>query len=328
MTGIQKKKFTKVVYNDNREVILSNEIIENGRYNLSPNSFFLLLALSQAIDYQQKLFPEFYIEMAQLFKMFNLKENNNRRYEVIREMLSEITHNPLQIRKSLTNWRDIPWLAFDYNEEISTKLEISFHPKAIPYLLAFKNAIGLDRVKGYTYVLPEDIHQFQSKYSIMLYPFFKKWQDTKTWKEVEVVRTIRWTKEKTFTYKGNKYSRTSDWLKYVVNPVIKDVNEKSVLQVKKISAKNDTIRANEGGRTYTHIVFRINTKEEFITKKEEKKPVKFNSLEELQGAYSDIQEISVESFHAIQANTTMAAKAKSYDKTYHKVGGKHYFCKA
>ena len=299
-------KHHKVKYDPKKEVILANEIIENCRYSLSPHGFALLMGLGQSIDYTKELWPEFEVDINGLFQFFNLKKNNGKRYDVVQKAFENILDNPLKIRVNNKKWSGVPWLAYEYDEDISNRVRINFHEKAIPYLMAFKTTFA---TPGYTKMLPGFYTKFQTKYATWLYPFFKKWQDLKSYETVTVKKNIKWVREKTFTESSLK--TTGELLREAVNKAISDINEHSDLLVSHVSKKNGNIRAEvDGSRAMSHIYFIISTKPEH---KKEGSKKKFASEGCLRDNFSYVEELTPEMIRGIYATF---GTFKAYEKEY------------
>lgn len=318
------KNYSIAKFNPKTEVILSNEIIENCRYSLSSHGFSVLMGLSQSIDYTREIWPEFEIEITGLFKFLKLREDNGKRYDTVRQAFENILDNPLKIRKSTKIWSGIPWLSYKFDGETSTRVHIKFHEDIMPYLLAFKSAIG---ISGYTKILPEFCQKFQSKYATWLYPFFKKWQDNKNYKTVIIKKEISWLREKTFT--EEEYSKINDWLRFVLNKAIEEVNEKSDLYIRPIDKKNENILSEGKGKAFTHVYFIIDTKKNFRGIKIDEQLKIYHSVEELKKDYSLVEVISNEFIQGLNnyKGQTLKEYAIENKKILVKIDNKYYLCK-
>ncbi len=325
---MQVKNYSIAKYNPKKEVILSNEIIENCRYSLSTQGFMLLMGLSQSIDYTREIWPEFEIEISGLFNFLNLKKDNGKRYDNVRLAFENIIDNPLKIRRSAKSWAGIPWLSYDYDEAISTRVRVKFHQDVMPYLLAFKNAIGANNNKGYTKMLPEFYQRFESKYATWLYPFFKKWQNTSSYKTIVVKKEIQWIREKTFTEK--EYTRINDWLRYVLNMAVNEINEKSDLYILPIDKVNNNIKAEGKGKKYTHVYFYIDTKKNHKNRKKNDIQLKvYHSEDEIKQDYNEVERLTAEQINGIKTyqGKTLGEAARDRGKTLVNIGEYYYFCK-
>jgi hypothetical protein len=347
------KPYNFTHYNPEKDVVLANEIIENCRYSLSPEGFKIIMGLSQSIDYTNELFPEFEIEMKGLFKFLRLNENDGNRYDIVRNAFENIVDNPLKYRVDQKKWGGVPWLSYHYNEAYHSRIRISFHPDIIPFLLAFKETAKKGFLEGYTKMLPKFYERFESKYATHLYPLFKKWQDTGNWRPVEYKKTIEWLKEKTFTEKESSYKKnTGDWIRRVINPAIDEINLKSELFIKRISKENKNLLSEGMGKTYTHVIFIVSTKPEYISVHRTKIPkneriskyedpsaqytiiydekvptAEFATLEEVLKKYTTINEFTgAVKQSALNAGFQEFMRRNHYVK-FIKVGNKRYFVK-
>lgn len=335
------KKVTSISCDKDKEVILANEIIENCRYGLSNDGFKLLMAFISCIDFTNSIWPEFSFDIRGLFKFFGLSENNGKRYDIVQNALDNIGANPLQYKKTKRKWDKIYWLSrhsFDGSE--GYQLTVKFNPDVMPYLMSFKydlrKAIG-KKAAGYSSIFAENYFNFTCKYSPWMYPWFKKWEDKVTFEEVQITKEMTWVREKTYTEKA--YPVTSDFLKRVVNPLIKDVNEVSDIYVKPISSKNDNLTSEIKGNKHTHIIFMVKPKK-IVTLKEAPELVKKKSPhtkprteEDLRERYSVVIPITYESLYASMSSEGLEATqlAKKRNMIYHRISGdptdKHFFCK-
>lgn len=323
-------KYKKANYNPTREVILSNEIIENCRYKLNTNGFILLMGLSQTIDYTQEIWPEFELDINGLFNLFNISESNGKRYDVVREAFENILDNPLKIRSSNKKWSGIPWLSYEYDESISTRVKVSFHPKIIPYLLAFKEAIIIrNKALGYTKLLPKHYIKFQSDYSIWFYPFFMKWHMANNGKPVIIKKDIDWIREKTFTEKS--HPAFADLLSKVINRAIKENNKLTPLNIKEINRTNKNMKAEiQGQRRISHVYFIISSKKDAENKKKNKeitdKAQKI--LDSLYARYNSVEPLNDDIINQIRASYGGFDKyADDNNGVIQQIDDSFYFCK-
>lgn len=326
---MQTKRYNKARFNDKEEVILANEIIETCRYQLSPHAFALLMGLCQNISFQEEILPEFDININGLFKFFNLSENNGKRYEVVRDAFENIASNPLSKKISKNKWAFIPWLSAEFNGDNNEFVQVSFHTKVIPYLLAFRRTImpiGVSPRPGYTKITPYFYNNFTSKYATWLYPFFKKWQNTATYRTETVKKDIKWIREKTFTEKTHK--QTCDLLSQVVNKAINEINKHSELDLKPISRKNGNIKAEGETRAMTHLYFEISTKPKYKKVRELPRKKDPKTEEELREYYNSVEVLSYEMVNGIRGtfgSLEMYAKEKSC--IIKRIGDKYFKCK-
>lgn len=253
------KEFTPT---KNRTALVSNEIIERNRYNLSLNGQKVLFGLAQSIDHTISLFPELGIDITGLFKFLDI-EHRNDRFTVVRDAFFNITEHPLQLKVSDKKWSSIPWMSVKYDAEVSNFVTVKFHEDAKPFLLALKE---------YTKIKGHYIASLSSTYATWLYPMFKM-IETKYHGKHEI--SIQRLKEFTFTDDPKEHpayntakSANKDFLTYVVgirsNPKTKEVVILKNGPLAEINEKTDIVvsilKITKTGNKYTGVVFHVANK--------------------------------------------------------------------
>lgn len=148
----------------NRTSLISNDVVEKHRYNLTLNGQKVLFGLAQSIDHTLDLFNEVEIDIQAFFKYLDV-ENRNDRYQIVRDAFFDITEHPLQhSTNDAKRWSSIPWMSVDYDGDSSNYVKIQFTDKAKPFLL---------QLNGYVKIQGKHITSLQSRYATWLYPVMK-----------------------------------------------------------------------------------------------------------------------------------------------------------
>lgn len=248
----------------NRTALISNEIIERNRYDLSLNGQKVLFGLAQSIDHTISLFPEIGIDINGLFKFLDI-EHRNDRYTVIRDALFNITEHPLQMKASEKKWSSIPWMSVKYDADVSNFITIKFHEDAKPFLLALRE---------YTKIKGHYISSLSSTYATWLYPMFKM-IETKYHGKQEI--SIQRLKEFTFTDNPKEHpayntakSATNNFMRKILGVSI-DQKTKEIITLPngplaEINEKTDIVVSVTAiiktGQKYTSVVFYVANKAE------------------------------------------------------------------
>lgn len=198
-------------YSNDRFAKVSREILDkNYRTNLGLHAQKLLYGLASCLDESETMFPEWQIHIDGLFKYMKI-ENNNRRYEIVRDALSEIGRNPLQYRVNEKKWGEWYWLSmFKFDAENSNYVAIRFGNDVKPFLLGLKEYC---RLEARYYI------ELSSNYAMWLYPLLRNVANKReaflelTLKEI---RDLTYN-EKTPTYNPDKNrNANADLLKKVI----------------------------------------------------------------------------------------------------------------
>lgn len=317
------EKRSNVRYNPKESIILANKIIEQCRYKLSPHGFILLMGLCQSINFQEELFPDIEIEIKGLFKFFHLKETNNKRYDIVRDALFNITNNPLHYKINERRWGSIPWLSAEFDEKKKTRVVICFHPKIIPYLLAFKEANK--KVANYTKLFPTNYTRLRNNMAVWLYPFFRKWCPKEEGQVAIVVRKIEWLREKTYAEKDLQI--ISHFIQ-AINRAIENICKKSDIEIVKLAQSNDTLISGADNRTTESVKFLISLKpkKKKASDVKQKKKTHKQVLEELSLTYRVVEEMPFELKEELYYTKGFDKYAEDNDCVITRIGEKYYKC--
>ena len=210
----EMKKHPKSIrpFDDNNFAQLSNKIFEKTyRTQLGPHAQKLLYGLSCSLTGVKELFPVWQIHISELFKYLNISENNNDKYDIVREAFEQIQNNPLQYRINAKRWGGYPWLnRYDYDEEKSRMVNVEFNENVREYLLKVKEYCLLE-VKFYI--------QLTSKYAMWFYPRFRSVANQEN---ASVTYTLQEIIDLTFNEKTKAYKPSEKEIKSfnVLNRII------------------------------------------------------------------------------------------------------------
>lgn len=153
-------KFTPTA---NRTSIISNEVLEKHRYDLSLNAQKLLYGIAQSIDHTIDMFPKIEVDIHGLFEYLQIQDRKDK-YRVVYDAFAEIGKNPLMTYESDKEWSVIPWASISFDENKSKYVSLQFTEDIKPYLLS---------LSGYVKVKGRYICSLSSRYATWLYPVMK-----------------------------------------------------------------------------------------------------------------------------------------------------------
>ncbi len=127
-------------FNEDRKVRISHEFLDKYRTGkLGIHAQKLLFGLAQCLDLAEDLFPDWDIDIRGLFDYLNLSEDNNDRYEIVRNAIRELAKNPLEYKISDKHWGLINWLSYaKFDESNSMFVRLRFTDDCKPFLLNYK----------------------------------------------------------------------------------------------------------------------------------------------------------------------------------------------
>lgn len=273
-------------YNPNRPARVGAEVYEKYRYRMTVHSQRLLLGLAQSLDLTLDLFPEWHIDIRSLFDYLGI-ENNNQRYDIVRQAFNEILESPLLYKINEKKWGGYSWFEYvEFDEEDSYFVKVKFTDKVKPFLL---------NLSRYVELKPRHYIKLSSLYANWLYPPLKaqihvSQKHFKPGTITEWVVPIARLQEFTFTDSDKSYEESpARFLKSVVGIyksratgkwelVQKNVaNSKHSGSLAEINEKTDLLVSAEGikrGKTYHSVRFWIQLKE--VEEKEVKKRIDEN----------------------------------------------------
>lgn len=227
----------------------SNNFIES-RYKLSIYEQRLILFVASKISPDDKDFKSYEIRIAELVKMFGLEADKSI-YEKVEQAATSLLTQLIRLQDSQTK-ELTTWFSYVKYIEGSGVVHLEFHSSLKSYLLQLKSHFtqyNLNYVIGFT-----------SQYSIRFYELLKmdafKAKNEKFEKsfEIDKLRLI-------LGFEHNEYPFFSNFRDKVIEPAVKEINEKTDLNIEKV-------QYGKTGRKITNVTFTviIRSKEEINQK--------------------------------------------------------------
>lgn len=202
---------------DTNEATQSNKLIE-ASYKMSvPAKRVMLMLLGQIHPGQQDISQKIRIEASDYSSKTGIALSQS--YADIKNgchelMQTIITTKDLR-RKTTAKCVVIDWMEYHEHEGW---LEARFTPWIEPYLKALTKI-------GYTKIKINEAVRFKRFYSIRLYELLMQWRSTgERYITLDELRRI-------FQIEKNKYGKFSDFRKWVLEPSVKELNEKTFMEV-------------------------------------------------------------------------------------------------
>jgi plasmid replication initiation protein len=188
---------------------LPNQIV-NASYNYSPSEINLLLTIVSAYQGGTKL----ELSTGYLLAGFGSSNSNN---EYLRNAALELCRKPLEFYSDKKNSYIISALItsaeFNFN---ARKAIFTFNPDIAEILVKSK--------EKYTRFNFETLLRLESRYSKRLYLFCNQWRTKGVWqKDIETLRLVLALK--------NSYTQFNDFKTKVIEPAIRELNEKSEFKI-------------------------------------------------------------------------------------------------
>jgi len=203
---------------DTNEAAQSNKLIE-ASYKMSvPAKRVMLLLLGQIHPGQQEISSQrIRLEASE----YSLKTGLSIQQSYVdlksgcRELMRTIITTKDLRKKTTSECVVVDWMEYHENEGW---LETRFTPWIEPYLKALTKI-------GYTKIKINEAVRFKRFYSIRLYELLMQWVSTgERYTAIEELRRI-------FQIEKKKYEKFSDFRKWVLEPSVKEINEKTSLKV-------------------------------------------------------------------------------------------------
>ncbi|MDQ7055261.1 MAG: replication initiation protein [Persephonella sp.] len=221
--------------------VMENTLIE-ARYNLTVEEQRLVLstiAMLDNVETAQSGFPMLKIPKKLIIETTGIHEKN---YHQIKTALRRLMQRIIEIETieedGKRRFKLYQWFSKAEYKEGDSFIEVQFHPDLKPYLLELK--------QRFTKIPLKQVLQLRSKYAIRLYELLKRYEDTGF--RTDYIPELR---EKLGVKEG-EYERFFDFERRVLKPAIKEINEKTDLEV--------SYEKKKTGRKITHIEFEINSK--------------------------------------------------------------------
>ena len=219
-----------------RNAVMENTLIE-ARYSLTVEEQRIVLstiAMLDNIETAPNGFPMLKIPKKLIIEVTGLHEKD---YKVIKKSLERLMSRVITIETD-KGFEIYQWFAKARYNKGDEYIEVQFHPDLKPYLLELK--------ERFTKIPLKQILQLRSKYAIRLYELLKRYEDTGF--RTDYLPELR----KKLGVEDKEYTRFFDFEKRILKPAIKEINEKTDLEVSYTKKKT--------GRKITHIEFKFKSK--------------------------------------------------------------------
>lgn len=193
---------------DENLVIKSNPLIIS-KSNLNIQEQKLVIYVISLIQQGDEDFEEYIIKAGDYAEIMHISINNV--YRDFRSISKGILSKPIFINRENGDTLIVNWFSSCVYNEGKGSMTIKLSPELAPYLLDLK--------RNFTRYYLKNILRLKSKYSVHLYEFFKM-QQYKRAVEVtlEVIESL---------FNGLNYKKWADLRRYVIDPSIKEINEKT-----------------------------------------------------------------------------------------------------
>jgi len=240
---MNKKETPEVVevneIKDNAIATIHNKLIE-ARYRLTLEEQRVILTLISLVNPDDKKLKKYRIPVQVFSEMIGTKHKDM--YSVIDRALEGLLKKPLKIEIELPDGRRklqrFNWIADGEYIEGQGYFEVSISEKLEPYLIGLKNYFTSIGIKF--------IYPLRSGYSIRIYELLKQYQNLNKRKfEISELREI-------LGVEPDEYKRFFDFERRVLKPAVKEINEKTDLEVSYTKKRT--------GRKISHIEFEVKPK--------------------------------------------------------------------
>ena len=216
--------FKKVVHVKNNLIVKSNEVVEAG-YELTTNEQRLVLLGIARIPKGEDIDPTagYEITAQEFAEAYNihpktayreLKEATSRLYE--RSIVIRTEQQTMKVRWANMIITDNPYFPDVLADENWKKVVIFFSPQIVPYLANLK--------ANFTKYLQSDISNVTGAYTIRFYELICQYRSIGK-REISIA-DLRF-----MLNIGDKYPLFSDFRKRVIEPSVKEINEKTPMQI-------------------------------------------------------------------------------------------------
>jgi plasmid replication initiation protein len=191
----------------------SNKLVE-ATYKMSlPAKRVMLMLLGQIHPCQQDISQKVSIKASDYAEktQTNLRQAYVDIKKGCRELMKTIIKTRIPNEKSTEECVVVSWMKYHDNEGW---LEATFTPWIAPYIHSLRKI-------GYTTIKIDEAVKFKRFYTIRLYELLMQWQETgKKYIKVETLRDI-------FQIKKDNYVKYAAFRKYVLEPSIEEINERT-----------------------------------------------------------------------------------------------------
>ena len=243
----------------NNLIVKSNQVVEAG-YELTTNEQRLILLGISKIPKEQDINPYFGYEITaqEIATAYNihpktayreLREASNKLYE--RSIIIRNEQQTMKLRWASSIIADNPYPTDVFPDEHWKRVVIFFNPQILPYLSNLK--------ANFTQYLQSDISDVSGAYTIRFYELICQYR-TIGKREVSI-QDLRF-----ILNIGDKYPLFYDFKKRVIEPAIKEINEKTPMQI--------SYEQKKKGKTIVGIVLNFKEKPKKESKPTVKNPVR------------------------------------------------------
>lgn len=249
-------------------IVKSNYMIE-AKYKLSIPEQRLIYSLCSKINKNDEDFKAYRYNLQEIQQILNKKYSMKE----VKQIIEGLRDRKLAIKKELSvlhiNWLSSAEYFDDY------RIELCFDPKLKPYLLQLKDC--------FTKMLLEEVSKFTNVNTSRIYELCSQY--LKIGKRNITIEELRYYLQ----LEEDEYLLYADFKKRIINPAIKEINEKTRLNVSFTEIKT--------GRKVTGLNFEITgeeikspaLKETYFKPKNENKKSTFNNFEQREYDFDDLE---------------------------------------
>lgn len=240
--GVEKIKSNSIA-------TMHNKFVE-ARYKLTIEEQRIMLVLISLIQPDDEDFKDYKIPVKVVADLIGTKHKNM--YKVLDEATSRLMQRVIKIEtiddQNKKTFKKFSFISYAEYREGRGYLLISIDKHLKPYLLKLKEKFTKVPLK---YVFP-----LRSIYAVRLYELLKQYEGTGF--RVDYLPDLR----EMLGIEENEYTRFDNFERRVLKTAIKEINEKTDLEV--------SYQKKKTGRKITHIEFKIKTKQKISNDKDEK----------------------------------------------------------
>jgi len=225
--------------NKNAIATIHNNLIQ-ARHKLSLEEIRLMDTIISFIQPEDEDFKIYKIPVSIFKDMYG--EQRKDIYDVVKRTIEGLLSKPIKIetvnKNGKKSFKMFNFISYGEYLEGQGSFYISISPQFKPYLLKLKEFFTKIPIK-YTYIL-------KSKYAIRLYELLKQYEETGF--RIDGIKDLR----EMLGVEDCEYSRFVDFERWVLKTAVKEINEKTDIEV--------SYKKKKTGRKITHIEFTIKSK--------------------------------------------------------------------
>lgn len=231
----------KEMPDENEKTKLTNPLI-NGKWGLTLQECRLVLALISSLQGDGS--GLYSVRVKDLGSYMGLSEHNA--YSVIATAAKKLQDRVFYYTSDSGDWVRAHWVASIEYRAKTSELIFEFSRRIEPLLI--------DMSKGYTKTSIRDLMKFMSFYSARLYLLCEEWCGI--YKGKAIPKSVEIADLRDMFEIGDKYRTNRDFLQYVVNPAVKEINTYTDMEVKAAPVRV--------GRAFKNIEFVVQRKDKAI----------------------------------------------------------------